>query len=201
MRYWPYVAPFAVLWLAWLAYWMAAARNVKATQRRDCSASRAVTAGLTVLAAALLAFRIQPLPWLNARFLPQAIAVYWLGLLMTMAGLAFAVWARIRLGRNWSGTVTVKEGHELVRSGPYGLVRHPIYAGLLLAILGTAIALDEWRGVLAFAFLTVAFLYKLRREEHLMSESFPGDYRRYRARVPALIPFIGGARRTGVMSL
>ena len=79
---------------------------------------------------------------------------YWLGLIMVAAGIAFAVWARHYLGRNWSGTVTVKQDHELIRSGPYRLVRHPIYTGLLLAILGTAVAFGEWRGLLAFALLT-----------------------------------------------
>jgi protein-S-isoprenylcysteine O-methyltransferase Ste14 len=193
--------PFAVLWLAWLAYWIAAARNVKSTRRRESSASRLITVVLTILAAALLAFRLQPLHWLSARFLPQTMAVYWLGLLLVVLGLGFAVWARVHLGRNWSGTVTVKEDHELVRTGPYGLVRHPIYTGLLLAILGTAVAFGEWRGLLAFGFLTAAFLFKLRREERFMNESFPNDYPRYRTEVPALVPFIRSAHRAGHVSL
>jgi protein-S-isoprenylcysteine O-methyltransferase Ste14 len=195
-----YDLPFAVLWLAWLAYWVIAARNVKATRRREPLAGRLVTVVLTVLAAALLAFRGQKLHWLNARFLPQTMVAYWLGLLLVVLGLAFAVWARMHLGRNWSGTVTVKQDHDLIRTGPYGLVRHPIYTGLLLAILGTAIAFGEWRGLLAFGFLTAAFLFKLRREERFMSESFPSDYRRYRAEVPALIPFIRGTHRVDGVS-
>ena len=93
-------------------------------------------------------------------------------------------------GGNWSGTVTVKEDHELIRTGPYGIVRHPIYTGLLFAILGSTVAFGEWRGLLAFGLLTIAFLFKLRREERFMSESFPNDYARYRVEVPALIPFI-----------
>jgi protein-S-isoprenylcysteine O-methyltransferase Ste14 len=198
VRYSFYDLPFAVFWLAWLAYWIIAARNVKATRRRESPVSRLVTVVPTVSAAALLVFRGQPLHWLNARFLPQTVAVYWLGLLMTVLGLAFAVWARVHLGRNWSGTVTVKEDHELIRTGPYGLVRHPIYTGLLLAILGTAVAFGAWRGLLAFGFLTVAFLFKLRREERFMNESFPSDYPRYRAAVPALIPCIFGLHRTGL---
>jgi protein-S-isoprenylcysteine O-methyltransferase Ste14 len=196
-----YDLPFAVLWLAWLAYWIVAARNVKATRRRESPVSRIITVVLTILAAALLAFPGQKLHWLNARFLPQTMVAHWLGLLMVVLGLAFAIWARIHLGRNWSGTVTVKDDHELIRTGPYGLVRHPIYTGLLLAILGTAIAFGEWRGLLAFGFLTVAFLFKLRREERFMSESFPDDYPRYRAEVPALVPFIRGAHRAGHVSL
>jgi protein-S-isoprenylcysteine O-methyltransferase Ste14 len=120
-------------------------------------------------------------------------------LLLVVLGLAFAVWARIHLGRNWSGAVTVKDDHELIRTGPYGLVRHPIYSGLLLAVLGTAIAFGEWRSLLALGFLTIAFLFKLHREERFMSESFPDDYPRYRAEVPALIPFIPGVHRAGAV--
>jgi protein-S-isoprenylcysteine O-methyltransferase Ste14 len=147
-----------------------------------------------VLAAALLAFPDRRLTWLDQRFLPPTMIAYWLGLIMLAVGIAFAVWARHDLGRNWSGTVTVKQDHELIRSGPYRLVRHPIYTGLLLAILGTAVAFGEWRGLLAFGLLTGSLLLKLRIEERFMGESFPDEYARYRAEVPALIPFIGRAR-------
>ena len=104
------------------------------------------------------------------------------------------------LGRNWSGTVTVKENHELIRSGPYAIVRHPIYTGLLLAVLGTAIVFGEWRGLLAFCFLTIALLLKLQREERFMEESFPDTYPSYRAQVPALIPLFRGSSHGGGLS-
>jgi protein-S-isoprenylcysteine O-methyltransferase Ste14 len=188
LRHSLYDLPLAVLWLAWLAYWLTAARNVKPAQRRESRTNRLLTIALTIPAAVLLAVRGPWLHWLGARFLPHTMILYWLGLLMVIAGLAFAVWARLHLGRNWSGTVTVKENHELICSGPYGTVRHPIYTGLLLAVLGTAIVFGEWRGLLAFCFLTMALVLKLRREEHFMEESFPDTYPRYRAQVPALIP-------------
>ena len=183
-------APFAVLWLGWLGYWMVAARNVKATRRSEPYASRISRVVLILLAAALMAFHRQPFAWLGSRFLPGVAAVYWVGLLVTAAGIAFSIWARVNLGRNWSGLVTVKDDHELIRSGPYGLVRHPIYTGLLLSVLGTAVAFGEWRGSIAFALLTVSFVIKLRVEERFMSETFGEQYQRYRAKVPALIPFI-----------
>jgi protein-S-isoprenylcysteine O-methyltransferase Ste14 len=185
-----YDLPVAILWLAWLAYWTIAARNVKATRRQESWISRLITVVPIVLTAVLLVSRNRNLPWLNVRFLPPAMVFYWLGLLITALGLGFAMWARIHLGRNWSGTVTVKDDHELIRSGPYGLVRHPIYSGLLLAILGTALAFGEWRGLLAFGCLSVAFVLKLRREESFMAEAFPTEYPRYRTEVPALIPFV-----------
>jgi protein-S-isoprenylcysteine O-methyltransferase Ste14 len=188
LRHSLYDLPLLALWLAWLAYWLFAAWDVKPTRRREPWPSRLLTIALIIPAALLMAVRGHWLPWLGARFLPDTMIVYLLGLLVVMAGLGFAVWARVHLGRNWSGTVTVKENHELVRSGPYAIVRHPIYAGLLLAMLGTAIAVGEWRGLLSFCFLSAAFLLKLRREERFMAESFPDTYASYRAQVPALVP-------------
>jgi len=200
LRHLLYDLPLAVLWLAWLAYWVFAARDVKPVRRREPWASRLLTVALTIPVALLMAAPGKWLPWLSARFLPDTMIVDWAGLLMVTAGLALAVWARTHLGRNWSGTVTVKEDHELVRSGPYAIVRHPIYTGLLFAMLGTAILLGEWRGLSALCFLSAAFLLKLRREERFMAESFPETYPGYRARVPALVPLLranhpgGGSR-------
>jgi protein-S-isoprenylcysteine O-methyltransferase Ste14 len=190
LRHSLYDLPLAVLWLAWLAYWVFAARGLKPVRRRESVASRLLTAALTIPAALLMAAPGRWMSWLGARFLSNTPIAYWLGLLMVLVGLAFAVWARVHLGRNWSGTVTVKEDHELVRSGPYAIVRHPIYTGLLLAMLGTVIVLGEWRGLVAFCFLSAAFLLKLRREERFMAESFPDTYPGYRARVPAFIPLL-----------
>jgi len=184
------MVPFAILWLGWLAYWFVAARDVKATRRHEPRLTRLLHIALIVLAALLLAFRIDALAWLDERFLPPTMIAYWLGLVMLAAGIAIAVWARRYLGRNWSGTVTVKQDHKLVRSGPYRFVRHPIYTGLLLAILGTAVAIGEWRGLIAFALIIAGFLLKIRTEERFMSETFADAYARYRAEVPALVPFI-----------
>jgi protein-S-isoprenylcysteine O-methyltransferase Ste14 len=184
------MVPFAILWLGWLAYWFAAARNVKATRRREPHLTRLLHVALIVLAAVLLAFRIEAVPWLNERFLPPTMIAYWLGLVMQAVGIGVAIWARRYLGRDWSGTATVKHDHELIRSGPCRSVRHPIYTGLLLAILGTAVAIGEWRGLIAFALIMVGFLLKIRTEERFMRETFADAYTLYRAEVPALIPFI-----------
>jgi protein-S-isoprenylcysteine O-methyltransferase Ste14 len=193
VRYSLYDLPLLVLWLGWLACWLVASWYVKPTHRKESWATRLLTIVFTLPAAVVLAVPGSRLPgwlsWLSARFLPDTAIVYWLGLLIVIAGIAFAVWARVYLGRNWSGTVTVKEDHELICSGPYAIVRHPIYTGLLIAILGTAVVFGEWRGLIALCFLTVAYLFKLRREERFMAESFPDVYPGYRARVPALIPF------------
>ena len=92
------------------------------------------------------------------------------------------------LGNNWSGRATVKAGHELIVSGPYSLARHPIYTGLLLASIGTALATAEWRCILGLALIVSGFAAKIGQEEKLMMQTFPDAYPRYRQRVKALIP-------------
>jgi protein-S-isoprenylcysteine O-methyltransferase Ste14 len=127
---------------------------------------------------------------LGKRFLPLTEWPFWVGLSLTAGGLLFTVWARLHLGRNWSGTVTIKQGHELITSGPYAFVRHPIYTGLLLALLGSAIARGDWQGVLAFALAAGALWHKLRLEERWMRDQFGDAYDAYAQRVKALVPFV-----------
>ena len=177
------------LWLTWLAYWIVAARTVKSVRRSESVHSRASYMVPTIAGGALLAWQHAP-GLLAARFVTANPVPYFTGAAVLAAGLAFASWARHHLGANWSGTVTLKQDHELIRTGPYAIVRHPIYTGLLTAILGTAIALGEWRGLIALALFAVAMLRKISIEEQFMRESFPEQYTRYRAEVPALIPLI-----------
>jgi protein-S-isoprenylcysteine O-methyltransferase Ste14 len=122
------------------------------------------------------------------RFLPSSVVWFWIGFVLVASGLGFAVAARVWLGGNWSGVVTLKQDHELIRSGPYRWVRHPIYTGLLVALLGSIIALGEVRGVIALALFTFALLRKLALEERLLAEEFGPTYSRYRREVPRLLP-------------
>src|SRR4029453_11803615 len=131
-----------------------------------------------------------PMGPLTQRFLPLTEWPFWVGSFLTAGGLLFAVWARLHLGRNWSGTVTIKQGHELITSGPYALVRHPIYTGLLLALLGSALALGDWRGFLVLALAAGPFWLKLRLEERWMRRQFGDAYLEYARRVAALVPFV-----------
>jgi protein-S-isoprenylcysteine O-methyltransferase Ste14 len=112
-----------------------------------------------------------------------------LGAVLFVCGIALAVWARICLGRNWGMPMTRKDEPELVTAGPYALVRHPIYSGILLAVLGTALATDIY-WLVAFAVLGVYFIYSARVEERLMTSAFPATYPSYRAKTKMLIPFV-----------
>lgn len=176
-------------WLAWVAYWVVSARGAKASVRREPVASRLAHVLPLLLAAWLLSPRRRHgAAWLDAPWPLHGPALAWLGAVLCAAGLAFTVWARVHLGRNWSGTVTVKQGHELIRSGPYARVRHPIYTGLLLALAGTALARGNLAGVLAWVIAYAALWRKLRLEERWMAETFGAAYERYRREVPALWP-------------
>ena len=183
-----YQHSITALWLAWLIYWGVAAINTKAIRRQESVASRLSHIVPLILGAALLVSSHLAGAWLRMRFLPHGLGWFWLGFGLVVLGMGLAVVARSRLGGNWSGTVTLKQDHELIRSGPYRFVRHPIYTGLLLALLGNAIAVGEWRGLVAVALVTVAFLRKIGIEEAFLTEQFGEAYTRYRAEVPALIP-------------
>ena len=176
------------LWLIWLAYWFIAGRNVKVTQRHESPASRAGHILPVVIGAYLLWRPKLPVGFLGSKILLTDTNLNLIGAGVVALGLAFSVWARVHLGRNWSGTVTVKQDHELVRDGPYRYVRHPIYTGLLIAFIGCAIARDEWRVVLGIAIIYAGFWRKLKLEERWMTEQFGDAYRRYIAEVPALVP-------------
>jgi protein-S-isoprenylcysteine O-methyltransferase Ste14 len=126
--------------------------------------------------------------WLGMRFVASLEPIRITGLILTIAGCAFAIWARVILGSNWSGRVTVKAGHELIVKGPYALARHPIYTGMLLAMAGTALAIGQWRCILGLFVFLPALAIKMSQEEHLMMRIFPKAYPPYRHRVKALIP-------------
>jgi len=185
-----YTSAVPALWTAWCIYWWIASRNVKPVKRKESAASRAGHILPLAVAVLLLALPALPGGLLSGRLLPATRSVFFAGVALVGAGLAFTVWARIYLGRNWSGVVTLKEGHELIRSGPYRLVRHPIYSGLLLAFVGSALVRADWRGVVAVVIAFAALWRKLKLEERWLSEAFGEQYSAYRNEVAALIPFV-----------
>jgi protein-S-isoprenylcysteine O-methyltransferase Ste14 len=181
---------FPAMWLSWALYWLAMSRDVKPTVRHESPGSRLLHIVPLALAIALLWRPNAPIPLLDLRILPRAAWPFWTGAAVTLAGLLFSVAARACLGRNWSGTVTLKKDHELVTRGPYRWVRHPIYTGLLLAFMGSGFARGDLGGVVAVVLVLAALWRKLRMEERWMCEQFGEAYLAYRRRVAALVPFL-----------
>ena len=177
------------IWLCWAAYWWLASRGAKVNQWRESRLSRLVHGIPLVLAFVLLSPGRRPGAGMSGLPAPGPY-VSWLGAGVTAAGLAFAIWARRHLGRNWSGVITIKVDHELVTSGPYAIVRHPIYTGMLLAFVGSAIAIGRWRGLFAVVLAALAIARRVYLEEGAMRRRFGAEYEQYAKRVAAVIPFL-----------
>jgi protein-S-isoprenylcysteine O-methyltransferase Ste14 len=177
-----------ILWLVLLVYWLWGAIHTKSTRRRE---SRVGSTARTLLTVFLFVFLFSPVArigWLAARFVPRSSIVSWLGVILTAAGIALAIWARHILGRNWSAAVTIKHSHELILGGPYRSIRHPIYSGISLALFGTALAIGEWTALLAFTVALSSWFVKARREEKLLSEEFGAAYNDYCRRTGMFLP-------------
>ena len=160
------------IWLVWCIVWLLMAAWTKPSKRREFPWQR-LEHVIPLVFGFMLIYR-GDFGWgfLAYRLIPEAPAIAFAGLLLTVGGLLFAVWARIALGANWSGTVTIKSGHNLIRRGPYRWIRHPIYTGLLLSLVGTVMLQGEVRAFLGFALALFALYRKARREERFLFEEF-----------------------------
>ncbi len=170
-----------LVWLVGLAF-------TKRTVRSQAGAARILQMAVFVVGFFLLGSDWFRVGWLGTLVLPESQSVQIAGLIVTVAGCLFAIWARVTLGGNWSGRATVKEGHELITKGPYRFARHPIYTGILTACVGTALAIGEWKCLLGLVIIFLGLLSKIGEEERLMMATFPEAYPPYRHRVKALIP-------------
>jgi protein-S-isoprenylcysteine O-methyltransferase Ste14 len=173
-----------VVWVVFWFYWFVSAADAKSARRSRRGAyiaSRVVIAAVILLLARLHIFRARPI-----QHAPWALA---LGLVLFFAGLGLAVWARVYIGRNWGSPMSQKDDPELVTTGPYSKVRHPIYAGIVTAMIGTALALSLLWLVVA-VLLGGFFLFSATREERYMASQFPATYPAYKRSTKMLIPYI-----------
>jgi protein-S-isoprenylcysteine O-methyltransferase Ste14 len=188
-------AIFAIIWIGWVVSWIAAAFWSNRTAKR--AATRDVWAAYVFMIAGSLLFAH------STRRLLQETRLWHVGYGgayalagLTLAGFLFAWWARIHLGRLWSGRITLKADHHVVDTGPYGLVRHPIYSGLIVSLLATAAAQATVTGLIGAALIVSGLWLKARAEERFLAAELGGDaYGAYRRRVPMLIPFSGIRRQ------
>ena len=171
--------------MAFSVYWEIAAKNASAAARSESRLSRGLHLTLISLGQILVFF---PVPGLRARWLPQSTPFIVVCLALQVGFILFAIWARRSLGRHWSGAVTTKQDHELIRSGPYRVVRHPIYTGVLGIYFTTALISGEIHGLVGLALVSLAYWRKIRMEERYLGELFGPQYETYRSATAALIP-------------
>ena len=185
----PFVIVVLLSWMAFVVYWLSAARQVKRPRVRQPAWRRVIGyAGMVVVALLLVGTPVPELPILGLRVFPHGTLAGWAGAGLCVAGLCFAIWARLTIADNWSADVQIKEGHELVTTGPYRLVRHPIYAGIVTMLAGTWMLAGSLGSLIGIALGFVAVWRKLHMEENYMRREFPGEYPQYAARVKRLIP-------------
>src|SRR5689334_13424474 len=177
-------------WIIFLVVWVLAAISTKRSVYRESRAQR-LRYSLLLVAGCFLLFRGHRFsyPW-SARVIPHLDILAWTGIVLCIAGLSFCIWARLTLGRNWSGTVTLKEEHELIVRGPYRLARHPIYTGLMAMSLATVLVAGHVAGILGLPLVFLSFWIKLGDEEQVMLKQFPEQYAAYQQRVKRIIPFL-----------
>ena len=180
----PFLLAGILGFVAFSLYWEIAAKNAAPAKSSESKGSRAVHVFL-VNAAVLL--EIAPIRGLG-RFLPASSLIMTAGLAVEAVGLFLTIWARRHLGRNWSGEITIKVDHQLIRSGPYKLLRHPIYTGLLTMYAGIAIVTGEWLAIIGFAMVAFAYWRKIRLEEANLKVAFGAEYDAYRRATWALLP-------------
>lgn len=178
------------IWWGFMLIWMGAALFTSRAVKRQSWSGRLVTLVLGSIPFFLLFTTRLRVGVLAERLYPDRRVVALAGLAATAAGIGLTMWARYILGRNWSAMVTIKHDHRLIRIGPYAMIRHPIYSGLLLALLGTAFVVGEVRGFLAVAFAFVAWFIKSRAEERFLCEEFGEEYEAYRSKTYAFVPYL-----------
>jgi protein-S-isoprenylcysteine O-methyltransferase Ste14 len=184
--------PIAIcFWLVFFLYWAISALSSKVAKKSESNAERLQRMIPLAVAYSLLFYQGTSFGWLGKRFVADTSAAAVIGVSLTAAGVAFAIWARWHLGANWSAIVSIRERHELIRSGPYRRVRHPIYTGMLLAMAGTALVLGEVRGLLASAITLFAFYSKARKEEAWLTREFGENFETHAKQTGMFLPKIG----------
>jgi protein-S-isoprenylcysteine O-methyltransferase Ste14 len=177
-----------IIWAAFWSFWLILALKTRSPVKTRRSALFPLLPLLVVVLWILFTNVFPGL--LFIRIVPDNILIGLAGIALTLAGLGFAIWARLHLGTNWSGQPVIRVDHSLVRTGPYSIVRHPIYTGLLVAFAGTALVIGAFWALLALFILLIVLWMKIRLEEKVLAEEFGESYIQYKKEVKALVPFI-----------
>jgi len=176
------------LWMVLAGVWLMLRFTIKKAKKREKLSEYAPHVISVTLGFLLLFGKLNIWGWLNYRLLPDVPAAWIAGLALTAAGVGISIWARLSLGTNWSGLVTLKDGHELVRKGLYRWIRHPIYTGILLGMIGTAMIRGHLRGWVGLAIVFATFYFKARREERFLREEFGAGFEEHAQRTGMFLP-------------
>jgi protein-S-isoprenylcysteine O-methyltransferase Ste14 len=176
------------LWLFFAFYWLVTSMNVNKMRKREPWGQRLAFLLVFVACCILVMYAGEHFGILDRRFVPARPWIAWLGIALEAAGIAFAIWARNHIGKYWSASVSLREGHELIRSGPYARIRHPIYSGMLLAAAGITIWSGRWGALIVLGFALFAVVVKAKKEEALLAGEFGPAFDEHRHRTGFLLP-------------
>jgi protein-S-isoprenylcysteine O-methyltransferase Ste14 len=175
-------------WVVFLIYWFMGAIKTRPTRLRESFAYRCSILLIEVAGFVLLFADSAGIGWLGNKFLPRTLASALLGVALTWLGVGLAIWARYHLAEYWSARITLKEDHQLIRTGPYSRLRHPIYSGVILAAIGSALLIDKWRGVVGVCLVVIGYCLKAGKEEKMLSQQFGNAFQEHREHTGFLIP-------------
>ena len=175
-------------WGVFVAYWLISALKTRATRQKESFASRYAILFIEIVGFVLIFRESAGIGFLGRRVIPRSLAGAITGSALTWMGIGLAVWARYHLAEYWSARVTIKEDHQLIRTGPYARLRHPIYSGLILATMGSAVVIDRWRCVLGVALVLIGYCFKAKKEEAMLTQQFGDAFREHQKHTGFLIP-------------
>jgi len=179
-----------IIWGVFGVYWLLPTMRTRTQAAKRQASVIFRLLHISIMTAGFVILLYSPVGFLAQRFVPDGIVPKVLGMVVLFLGLGFTVWARVHLGQYWSESVQIKADHKLIKTGPYKIVRHPVYTGVLVACLGTALVMGRINAWFAIVLILVSFLMKIWKEEKFLIEEFSQTYLQYKKEIKALIPFI-----------
>jgi len=175
-------------WGVFVVYWLVSAFKTRATREKESFVSRYAVLSIEIVGFAMIFSHRGGIGFLGNRVVPRNLMGPIAGTVLTWMGIGLAIWARYHLAEYWSARVTIKEGHQLIRTGPYARLRHPIYSGLVLAAIGSAVVIDRWRCVFGVCLVLMGYCIKAKKEEAMLTQQFGDAFLEHRKHTGFLIP-------------
>ena len=177
-----------VPWIVFVLYWIVSAIRTRDTLQTESSASRYAILLIEIAGFVLLFRHSAGVGFRGERFMHRTLASAIIGSILNWVGIGLAIWARYHLAEYWSARITIKQDHQLIRTGPYARLRHPIYSGIILAAIGSAVVIDQWRCVLGVCLVLIGYCIKARKEETMLTQQFGDAFREHQKQTGFLIP-------------